>query len=217
MLKIKVKASDIANLTDARYFAAKEVAWLCFNFTEGVAAYIEPMKARAMFDWVEGPVIVGEFENLSAEAINFYTEGWGLQSAQVDFMTSLDTVKGIKNVPIIKEFIIEEFTNIDYLKSQLNAFSPYVEAFQLSFDKGGLNWNDLKNPSAMLNLEDLRNLNEHFNIILSIDIELDMLDEILNTGFYGLNLKGGEEERVGVKSFDELDEILDALEAFDEV
>ena len=67
MLKIKVKASQITNLTDARYFAAKEVEWLSFDFTEGSSTYIDPMKARAMFDWVEGPCIVGEFQNLIYE------------------------------------------------------------------------------------------------------------------------------------------------------
>ena len=102
MLKIKVKASDITNLTDARYFAAKEVEWLSFNFTEGVVGYIQPMKARAIFEWVEGVKIVGEFNNMTGDEINFYTEGWSLQTVQVGHFTPVDEVMKIKNVPIIK-------------------------------------------------------------------------------------------------------------------
>ena len=215
MLKIKIKASDITSLTDARYFAAKEVEWLCFNFTEGVASYIEPMKARTMIAWVEGVKIVGEFEQASADEINFYTEGWGLGLVQLGFLTPIETVQNVKNVAIIKEFIVEEFTNPDFLKKELAVFAPYVAAFQLSFDKGGVSWDDLKSPSAMLTLDDLREIANEFNIILSINLELDTLDEVLEMNFYGLDIKGGEEERVGVKSFDELDEILEALEVIE--
>ena len=59
MLKLKIKANDITNLTDARYFAAKEATWLTFNFVEKTPTYIEPMTARAIFEWVEGVEIVG--------------------------------------------------------------------------------------------------------------------------------------------------------------
>lgn len=213
MLKIKIKASDITNLTDARYFAAKEVEWLCFNFSEGAASYIDPMKARAIFEWVEGPKIVGEFDMATADEINFYTEGWGLQAVQVGFLIPLDTVKVIKNKPIIKEIWIEEFTNPDFIIQELTDYSPYVEAFYLNFDKNGIVWDDLKNPLSMITVEDLKWICQQFNIILSIDFQPHMVDDILALNLYGLSLKGGEEERIGVKSYDELDEILDALEA----
>ncbi len=213
MLKIRIKASDITNLTDARYFAAKEVEWLCFNFSEGAASYIDPMKARAIFEWVEGPKIVGEFDMATADEINFYTEGWGLQAVQVGFLIPLDTVKVIKNKPIIKEIWIEEFTNPDFIIQELTDYSPYVEAFYLNFDKNGIVWDDLKNPLSMITVEDLKWICQQFNIILSIDFQPHMVDDILALNLYGLSLKGGEEERIGVKSYDELDEILDALEA----
>lgn len=211
MLKIKIKASDITNLTDARYFAAKEVEWLCFNFSEGAVSYIDPMKARAIFEWVEGPKIVGEFDNATADEINFYTEGWGLQVIQAGFLMPIDTVKAIKNKPIIKDIWIEEFTNPDFLVRELTAYAPHVEAFQLNFDKNGITWADLKLPNAMIRVEDLKDICERFNIILSIDFQPAMLDEILELNLHGLTLKGGEEERIGVKSYDELDEILDAI------
>ena len=66
----------------------------------------------------------------------------------------------------------------------------------------------------MITVGDLKELCQDFKIILSIDFQLDTLEEILDVNLFGLNLKGGDEERVGVKSFDELDEILDALEVF---
>ena len=212
MLKIKVKASDITSLTDARYFAAKEVEWLSFNFTEGAVGYIQPMKARAIFEWVEGVTIVGEFNNMTGDEINFYTAGWSLKAVQVGHFMLIEEVLKIKNVQIIKELVIEEFTNVDFLRKELLPFAPFVEAFQLSFDKNNISWDTLKNPNSMITVEDLKEICDEFKIILSIDFQIDTLDEILELNLYGINLKGGEEERVGVKSFDELDEILDGLE-----
>lgn len=213
MLKIKIKASDITNLTDARYFAAKEVEWLCFNFNEQEESYIDPMKARAMFEWVQGPQILGVFgSHITSEEINFYTEGWGLQAVQVDSEASINTIKSIRNVPIIKDIAIQDLKDGSNIRQHLELFKPYVEAFQFSFDKSHISWEQLKGTSEAFNLQVLKDLAQKFNIILSIDMDINILDEILDINFYGLNIKGGEEERVGVKSFDELDEILDALE-----
>ena len=155
MLKIKIKASHIANLTDARYFAAKEVEWLSFNFTEGADSYIDPMKARAMIEWVTVPNIIGEFEHLSADEINFYTEGWGLQAVQVGALTPISTVKAIKNIAVIKEIVIDKETELDLLYAELVAFSPYVQAFQLNFDTNNISWADITKASTIITVEDL--------------------------------------------------------------
>ncbi len=212
MLKIKVKASQITNLTDARYFAAKEVEWLSFNFAEGSENYIDPMKARAMFEWVHGPHIVAEFDGFSATDINFYTEGYQLSHIQVGMQTSVEDVFTLKAPSIIKEITIEASTNLDILRGLMRPFTASVEAFLLNFERNGLGFSSLKNPNSMIKVEDLKTLCDEFNIILAIDFQTIMLEELLNLNLYGLSLQGGEEEKVGVKSFDQLDEILEKLE-----
>jgi phosphoribosylanthranilate isomerase len=64
----------------------------------------------------------------------------------------------------------------------------------------------------MITLSNLKSICENYSIILNIDFQISSLHDLLNLGVFGLTLKGGEEERVGVKSFDELDEIFDWLE-----
>ena len=212
MLKIKVKASQITNLTDARYFAAKEVEWLSFNFTEGSENYIDPMKAQAMFEWVEGPHIVGEFDGLSAADINFYTEGYQLSHIQVGTQTGAEAIFELTASSIIKEIRVETVTNADILRGQMRPLTAMVEAFQLNFEKNGLDFLSLKNENAAISLSDLKALCQEFKIILAIDFQTIMLDELLSLNPYGLSVTGGEEEKVGVKSFDELDDILEKLE-----
>ncbi len=212
MLKIKVKASQITNLTDARYFAAKEVEWLSFNFTEGSENYIDPMKARAMFEWVHGPHIVAEFDGLSAADINFYTEGYQLSHIQVGMNTTAETVFALKAPSIIKEINVGTAANLEILRGLMQPFASTVEAFQLNFEKNGLDFLSLKNSDALISIEDVKALCNEFKIILAIDFQTIMLDELLRLNIYGLSLQGGEEEKVGVKSFDELDDILEKLE-----
>ena len=209
---MKIKADNITNLTDARYFAAKEVEWLSFNFTEGSSAYIEPMKARAKFEWVEVPNIVGAFEKVTAEEVNFYTQSWGLKAIQVGNMTLNEEILAMENVKIIKEFDIEVFTNPEFLREQMNLLKEKVSVFQFNFQQNGITWEDLQQPTSMLILEDLTNLCKSYNIILKIDFQSFMLNDISSINPFGLAIEGGDEERVGVKSFDELDEIFDALE-----
>ena len=212
MLKIKVKASQITNLTDARYFAAKEVAWLSFNFTEEGNNYIDPMKARAMFEWVEGPRIVGEFDGLTADEINFYTEGYQLAHIQVGNATTVEAVFDLKATSIIKEIVFDASMNAEILRGVMRPFAVLIEAFQLDFETHKLDFLSLKNGDFPLKLGDLKSLCAEFKIILAIDFQAISLDELLNLNLYGLNLRGGDEEKVGLKSFDELDDILDELE-----
>ena len=119
MLKLKIKASQITNLTDARYFAAKEVEWLSFNFAEKTDNYIEPMRARAMFDWVEVPHIVGEFDGFDADAVNFYAENWGLKAVQVGESSE---IFNLKSDYIVKEIIIDSATYFFETFEQYKAF-----------------------------------------------------------------------------------------------
>ena len=68
MLKIKVKASSIANLTDARYFAARGVEWLGFPLGGGGDG-LDLATVKAMSEWVDGVVFVGEFNLSTADEI----------------------------------------------------------------------------------------------------------------------------------------------------
>ena len=75
MLKTVVKASSIANLTDARYFAAWHVEWLGFDLSPSGLERLSLPQVKEIKDWIEGPKIVGELgvwePAQSQEIINF--------------------------------------------------------------------------------------------------------------------------------------------------
>ena len=213
MLKVKVKASQITNLTDARYFAAWEVEWLGFNFDQGSAHYILPQNMKAIKEWVEGVKVVGEFSFATAEDINEAVELLELHAVQVGMFTEVSVLEKITEAPVIKEVVISPEVDEVSLENHLEQCASHVEYFLLSFEKSGTTWEMLKNGESQIGNILLEKLCAKYKIILSINLSQDSLEEILAIpNLHALNVKGGEEEKVGVKSFDELDEIFEALE-----
>lgn len=213
MLRTKVKASHITNLTDARYFAAWGVNWLGYNFDKGSEHYIPPQNMKAIKEWVEGVQSVGEFSFANdVEEINSAIKLLELDAVQIGMLTELSVLEKIENAEIIKEVVISEELPLQSVKEHLKIYTTNVSYFLLSLEKSGLTWNNIKDSkdnNAMILLEEICS---HHKIILSIDLTKNNLEEILAIpNLYGLNVKGGEEEKVGVKSFDELDDIFDIL------
>ena len=119
MLKIKVKASQVTNLTDARYFAAWEVEWLGFNFDQGSEHYIQPQSMKAIKEWVEGVQVVGEFSLASAEDINSAIELLDLDAVQVGMFTETSVLEAINGAPVIKEIVISPEMDAARLEEEL--------------------------------------------------------------------------------------------------
>ncbi len=91
-------ASSITNLTDARYFAAREVDFLGFNFEAGTPGYLDPMYMKAMREWVEGPRIAGEFSRAAAAVVREAAEFYGLDAVLLRgraYLPELPTLAGL--------------------------------------------------------------------------------------------------------------------------
>ncbi len=212
MLKTKVKAGAIANLTDARYFAAWEVEWLGFQLDPSAEAYLSPYEFRAIREWVEGPRVVGEFNLQSAEEIRSLIDNLQLDGIQLGMLTDLETLVDIESpVPVIKELIADPQTDSDALASTLEDFAPHVQFFALNFEKNGYSWEDIRNGRPV-SAAWLKDICSRFPILLSLaNLENDIESVLRELQPAGISVIGGEEEKVGYKSFDELDELLEHL------
>lgn len=212
ILSSKIKASQVTNLTDGRYFSAWGVDWLGFSLDSASEYYIEPTKMKAIRDWLEGPKIVGEFGMQSIETIQQAIELLKLDAIQLSFLSDIDVARGINNVPIIKEIVIDNFSKNDSIVTVLEHFSEYVDSFLIDFSKNGISWKEVK-AGTFFDFDLLKNVCSKYSVILGIDLATENVHEVqemLNP--YALNIVGGEEEKVGYKSFDEIDEIFEVLE-----
>ena len=80
MLSRKIIASNIRNLTDARYFAAWMVDYMSFDIGANSQSFIGPSNITEIIDWLAGPKFIGNFvdhenqefilENLSELKLN---------------------------------------------------------------------------------------------------------------------------------------------------
>jgi phosphoribosylanthranilate isomerase len=176
-------ARRIANLTDARYFAAKEVHYLAFNLTPGTPGYLDPVYMQAMREWIQGPKILGEFGadtsiHFIREAATFY---------------KLDGVILPNNIELPVWDNIEVWVSIgaNYLPEQPSSeVSGYIIEWPINAVSD--EWRERS--------------------IVQYEGALEQLATFLDEGAWlGLSMAGGAEEQVGVKSFDDIETIFEYL------
>lgn len=213
MLRTKVKAGPITNLTDARYFAAWEVTWLGFCLDPGDENYIPPREVLAIREWVDGPLIAGDFNMQTAEEIAAAIGLLDLDVIQAGMFTDAATLRALNApVPVCKEIVIENTSSADAINRHIDEFEAVAGQFLLNFDKNGITWGDLE-KGRPFSLAFLHSLCRQHEVLLSIDLTPALAGTILSTlSPSGLSIRGGAEEKTGYKSFEELDELLEALQ-----
>ncbi|RME97046.1 MAG: hypothetical protein D6772_10960 [Bacteroidetes bacterium] len=213
MLKTKVKASSLTHLTDARYFAAWETEWLGFRLSDTPGAGIEPAQLLAIREWVDGVQICGELSRTDADTIlaqaDFLQLDWVELSADTDTAT-LQVVAS--RLPIIQEIRVEGYTTANDINELLSQNQAYVQYFLLNLAQGGITWSDLA-AGYPFSIDQVRAWAATFPILLEVDtgniLPSAILQEVHIAGF---SVRGGEEEKVGYKTFDQLDSFFEDIE-----
>ena len=191
-------ARRITNLTDARYFAAKEAAYLGFMMEPGVEGYLDPIYMQAMREWVEGPAIIGEYHSPApADNINEAIAFYGLDGVLLPFSNILPLIQS-QNVWAKVSVDTPDLANIMAQNNQ------YVSGWVLELPADNLSWLPLA--------EKIQPICAQYSIVLQYDGASEEITEVMSAiNPAGFGLRGGEEELVGVKSFDEVDAVFDLL------
>jgi phosphoribosylanthranilate isomerase len=197
-----IKASTITNLTDARYFAAKDVDFLGFNLEEGTPDYLDPMYMKAIREWVEGPKIVGEFDQTPARTVLEAARFFELDAVQVRQTNDLELLEGLEVM-----LVVPAPENPTALEALFQKTAPLVSYFLLDFSS-------IENAATKLEMQAAawKTFFNNYPTLLDLQVAADVLPGLLaQLNPAGLALRGGDEERVGVKSFDEIDAVFDVL------
>jgi phosphoribosylanthranilate isomerase len=212
MLKIKVKASSITNLTDARYFAAWGVSWMGFTLDPSSSEFMDITTANAIKEWLDGVEFVGEFGLQSAPEIETAAEAMELQAIQLGHFATTAQLPTTIEATVFKEIIVEPQTTSDQLDAVLRDFDSHADFILLDLARNNISLDKLKAGTG-LSLDWLQQVAQRTNLVLAMNWSAKLLEEVLQEiPLAGISLKGGEEEKVGFKSFDELDEIFEFLE-----
>lgn len=213
MLSTKVKASAITHLTDARYFAAWETEWLGFMLSPGAEASVELQLVAALREWVDGVKICGEFSLATLPEIEAAIDVLALETIQVGMLTPLESLKALKaKVEIIQEIVVEAYLTAEELAELMDERKEAVDYFLLQFSKGGLTWPDIQDGTPF-GVDQLVQWAKQYPLLVDLPLSdtnpTQFLDQVPVKGF---SVVGAAEEKVGVKSFDELDEFFEDLE-----
>jgi phosphoribosylanthranilate isomerase len=210
---VKIKVSSVSNLTDARYFAAKEASWLGFSFERDSAHYISPASMLAIREWVDGVSFMGEFNFASAEDLQHAANNYRLDGLQVGMFTPSEVLEALNGqTTVFREIVVLPDMDIDALRSEISRTAHLTAASVLSFLPNRLTWHQIQS-GLPLNIADLHELCNEFSIFLDIHWDALSLETALSqVNPYGIILRGGQEEKTGVKSFDDLEALFDILE-----
>jgi phosphoribosylanthranilate isomerase len=210
MLITKIKATQIQHLTDARYFAAWYVDWLGFALNAESESAVTPKQVQDMRAWLSGVAAVGEFgfsdtgEEIAAQAKNLELDAVELpyfyERAQAEIIHA-EGCPIFKNIQLTDE--APQNQNWATLFAEAELWQPITELFIVH--------------AHLLNADDYTQLaafSAKFPTLLhyyqSAQDLMPLLERLPN--LKGLQLVGGAEERVGLKSFDQLDEIFEQLQ-----
>jgi phosphoribosylanthranilate isomerase len=198
---IGVKASGITHLTDARYFAAQGVKWMGFN-TEVEGNFEQDiLRVMAIKEWIDGVSLIGEFGRQEVPEILHWVNEVGLDGIQInDSFPEGDIPHLPKGLFIIVQVSIFNLKEPQILNDSFMKFESVADCFLVELTQNNLNNHDLK--AISINYPVLYEWNAPSRLLPAF------LQEVSP---YGIALRGSNEEKVGFKSFDEMDEIFEEL------
>ncbi|MFN4972127.1 MAG: phosphoribosylanthranilate isomerase [Bacteroidota bacterium] len=196
----RLKLSGINNLSDARFAAAAGFEYIGFCFNPESAHYLAPVKAKEIIDWTTGCAISGEFGHQPVQEIADISTLLNLDVVELNNSLLPDELQQIDKA-IIKHIDTAHF-NTESLLAELNAYAAVADGF-LVYTSSNL----LPDESV------LKHVCSNYKIIWGFDVNAaDIKHIVQHYQPYAINLQGGDEERPGVKDFDTLNDILDAVQ-----
>ncbi|MGB1205888.1 MAG: hypothetical protein ACPG5B_09590 [Chitinophagales bacterium] len=211
-LHTKIKASHITNLSDARYFATF-TEMMSFNFDKDSKNSVSTSLAKEMIGWITGPRIIGEFGNQKENYINEIANSLQISDIQTNINLNFAKLNPIIST-IIQRIEINEFLDADRLEALLFSQNQGIAYFLLDFS--AYTWEILQKHTHF-SPAFLSDLCSEYPIILKMPFSADNVLAIVNTiQPFAIELSGGEEQKVGLRVFDDLDPIVEQLEIEEE-
>ena len=197
-----VYISNIDNLSDARYAAGMGVDLVGFKLDPNNPASLNESQFHEISEWIAGVKIVGEFGAAEPAAIKGHIEKYNVDYLLISDESQLHEYT-LLGLPLIYRVQLDEIEEED-LTATFNYCQGSVDYFLLEADHLGLS----ESLTEMVN-----RIGSKFPLILGFGIDAENAATLTSElNIKGICLKGSPEERPGYKDFDELADVLEALE-----
>jgi phosphoribosylanthranilate isomerase len=208
----RVKICGLTTLEDARFASGALADYLGFIFYDESPRYIDPSKAGAIINWLEGAKKVGVFVNQTLDDVNTIAIQTGIDYVQLHGNESPEYCKLIDK-PVIKVFRINDETDPEELNKQLIEYEEVAEFF-LFDTKSGNQWGGTGKVFDWSVLDKIKSDKPFF---LSGGLTPDnVTDAVKKVQPFAIDLSSGVESAPGVKDFDKLEILFDVMRDFRE-
>lgn len=205
--RVAVKICGLTNLEDARFVSGALADYLGFIFFEKSPRYIEPPKAGAIINWIEGPQTVGVFVNQPLDDVNMIVRQTGIDLVQLHGTESPNYCQLVEK-PVIKAFHIDSNTTAGDLKNTMEPYVGHVEYFLFDTKTDGL-WGGTGKTFDWNLLEKISHERPFF---LSGGLNADNVSNACKLANpYAVDLSSGVEQAPGIKDYDKLEQFFDAM------
>lgn len=207
--KVKVKICGLTRLDHARYASGALADYLGFIFYPGSPRYINPVDAKEIINWVEGPECVGVFVDQPIEMVQEIVTATGIHVVQLHGDESPEYCAQLDHVKIIKAFRVSAEMTREHLRYMLEPYTKYVDYFLLDTFVSGQHGGTGK----AFNWSVIGDLVHDYPIFLSGGLTQHNIGEAIETVQpYAIDLSSSLEESPGVKDFGKMEAFFDELE-----
>jgi phosphoribosylanthranilate isomerase len=192
---------NVDNLSDARYCAGMGVEMIGFKLDQSQPGSLSQPTFKEISDWISGVKIVGEFGDLSIDQIQAF-----ITSSTADYLLVPEIGQLEKYASLSKPLILQMELNssFDEQLAALNFNSVSVDYLLITSNKDAIDDQDRVK---------ILELSNEYPVLLGFGINDQNAKGLTEQlGLIGISLAGSSEIRPGFKDYDELADILEALE-----
>lgn len=206
----KVKICGITNLEDARFASGAMVDYLGFIFTESSPRYIDPEKAGAIVNWVEGPEKIGVFMNQPLDDVNVLAKFSGIDLVQLHGNETIEYCQLIEK-PIIKVIHVGESSTKEEIETQVALYSEVADYLLFDTKANGKFGGTGKTFDWSL----LNEIADDIPFFLAGGLNPENVSQAIETVQpYAVDLNSGVEEEPGLKDFEKIEQLMENLKSY---
>jgi phosphoribosylanthranilate isomerase len=212
MHKPKLYATQVQHLTDARYFAAQGVDIIGLNIEKGNKEALTPEQFKEIKNWLAGVEVSAELGSFTQiEAAQELLKNIEVKNVTLPYIVPPVGLKDDgSDYHIIHKLIIQPHVTSGWgaMREMAKFYKDLTKSDVFFIDLSA--FGDFILDMNIIN--ELKFTNSQFNCYFMFDMPNTNLKRILNRlPLYGLGVRGEAEEKLGVKSFDQLNDFFDML------
>lgn len=203
-LRTKILASKINNLSDARYFAAYPVDWLSFIGNPDAEEYIPIDQINEILGWIEGPKVIMDARGCTPTQIQSFTSEVVVSGLLIHSEQSVSAEQE-EHYDIFRIIQLSLDSDLSVIEANIHQ-TGNCDYLIFDFQTNGVDTDILFNPI----FQSLMTIKPSF-----IDAAMSVKDvsQFLETGAEGLVITSGQEEKVGLRSFEDIQDLMEELES----